>query len=97
MKHATKKQQKVYNGFAVPMLPDTQLGLAMLIAEDEDGHTQPVAVASTINEAKKIAQNDLAGRTRRLERGNDSGLSLAHTSTRSGRRASTETTGSRPR
>ena len=74
MKNATKKQQKDYNGFAIPILPDTQLGLAMLIAEDEDGHTQPVAVASTINEAKEIAQSDLAGRMRRLERGDDPGL-----------------------
>ena len=74
MKNATKKQQKDYNGFAIPILPDTQLGLAMLIAEDEEGHTQPVAVASTISEAKEIAQGDLAGRMRSLERGDDPGL-----------------------
>lgn len=74
MKHATKKQQKDYNGFAIPILPDTQLGLAMLIAEDEESHTQPVAVASTIDEAKELAQNDMAGRMRSLERGGDPGL-----------------------
>ena len=74
MKHATKKQQKDYNGFAIPILPDTQLGLAMLIAEDEEGHTQPVGVASTINEAKEIASSDLTGRMRSLERGNEHGL-----------------------
>jgi hypothetical protein len=70
----TTKQQKSYNGFAIPILPDTQLGLAMLIAEDEDGHTQPVAVVSTINEAKEIAESDLAGRMRRVERNQDAGL-----------------------
>ncbi len=74
MKHATKKQQRDYNGFAIPILPDTQLGLAMLIAEDEEGHTQPVAVASTIDEAKELAHSDLAGRTRSLERGDDPGI-----------------------
>ena len=74
MKHATKKQQKDYNGFAIPILPDTQLGLAMLIAEDEEGHTQPVGVASTINEAKEIAHSDLAAGCANSERGNDAGL-----------------------
>jgi hypothetical protein len=74
MKHAPKKQQKDYNGFAIPILPDTQLGLAMLIAEDEEGHTQPVGVASTINEAREIASSDLTGRMRSLEHGNDPGL-----------------------
>ena len=74
MKNATKKQQKDYNGFAIPILPDTQLGLAMLIAEDEEGNTQPVAVASTISEAREIAQSDLAGRMRRLESDEDPGL-----------------------
>jgi len=31
----TRKQPKTYNGFAIPLQPDTELGLAMLIAEDE--------------------------------------------------------------
>ena len=70
----TSKQPKTYNGFAIPLRPDTELGLAVLIAEDEEGHTQPVDVASTISEAKEIAQSDLAGRMRRLERGDDPGL-----------------------
>ena len=55
----TKKQTTTYNGFAFPLQPDTELGLAMLIAEDEEGHHAPVAVASTINEAKEIAESDL--------------------------------------
>ncbi len=55
----TRKETKTYNGFAIPLHPDTQLGLAMLIAEDEEGHYEPIGVASTINEAKEIAASDL--------------------------------------
>ena len=66
--------EKRYNGFALPLEPDTELGLAMLIAEDEDGHYEPVAVAATINEAKEVAESDLRGRMRSIERGEDAGL-----------------------
>jgi hypothetical protein len=71
---ATKKQPQSYNGFAIPLQPDTDLGLAMLIAEDEEGHHEPVAVASTINEAKELAESNLRSRMRRLERGDDPGI-----------------------
>ena len=70
----TKKQTKSYNGFAIPLQPDTELGLAMLIAEDEEDHHEPVAVVSTINEAAEIAESDLRGRMRRIERGDDPGI-----------------------
>ena len=70
----TKQQAKSYSGFAIPLQPDTALGMAMLIAEDEEGHHEPVAVASTINEAKEIAVSDLRRRMRRLERGDDPGM-----------------------
>ena len=70
----TRKQTTTYNGFAIPLQPDTQLGLAMLIAEDEDGQYEPVAVASTINEAKELAESDFRGRMRRLGRGDEPGL-----------------------
>ena len=63
-----------YSGFAIPLQPDTELGLALLIAEDEEGHHEPVAVASTINEAKEIAQRALRSRMRRLDRGADPGM-----------------------
>src|ERR1035441_7681900 len=69
-----RRQTRSYNGFAIPLQPDTELGLAMLIAEDEEGHHEPVAVASTINEAKELAESDLRGRMRRLERGDDPGI-----------------------
>ena len=70
----TKKQFRTYNGFAIPLQPDTDLGLAMLIAEDEDGQHEPVAVVATINEAREVAESDLRGRKRRLERGEDPGI-----------------------
>lgn len=70
----TKRQPKTYNGFAIPLQPDTQLGLAMLIAEDEEGQYHPVAVASTINEAKELAASDMRGRMRELECGGDPGI-----------------------
>ncbi len=74
-----RKQQTRTNatpGFTIEIKPDTELGLAMLIAEDEEGHHEPVAVASTINEAKKSSpESDFHdGRMRRIEGGNDPGL-----------------------
>jgi hypothetical protein len=67
----TKKQFTTYNGFAIPLLPDTDLGMAMLIAESEDGQHEPVAVVGTISEAREVAKNDLSGRMRRLELGEE--------------------------
>ena len=54
-----------------PLEPETELGLAMLIAEDEDGHYEPVAVAASINEAKELAEGRLGTqmRWRRQPRG----------------------------
>jgi hypothetical protein len=72
----TRKQAttKTTPGFAIELNPDTQLGLAMLIAEDEEGHYEPVAVASTINEAKELAQGNMRHKRTELERGGDPGL-----------------------
>jgi hypothetical protein len=35
--HMAHTNEQTYNGFAIPIKPDTDLGMAMLIAEDEDG------------------------------------------------------------
>jgi len=72
----TRKQTKTNAtpGFAIEIRDNTELGLAMLVAEDEDGHYEPVAVAASINEAQEIAESDLRGRMRSIERGNDAGL-----------------------
>jgi hypothetical protein len=67
----TRKQNKTYNGFAIPLQPDTDLGNAMLIVEDEEGHYEPLTAASTINEGKELAQHDLRFRLKRLESEHD--------------------------
>jgi hypothetical protein len=68
MKTTTKKQNQ-YNGFAVEIADATDLGLAMLIAESEDGQYEPVAVVANVGEAREIASDDMASRMRRLEHG----------------------------
>jgi len=66
-----RKRPKTCNGFARPLQPDTQLGLAMLIAEDDEGPYKPVGVVISVNEAREIAASDMRDRMRRLERGED--------------------------
>jgi hypothetical protein len=51
-------------------LPDWLL----VIAEDEDGGYEPVALVSTPNEAEQFARSDFARRLRLLEQGRDAGL-----------------------
>jgi hypothetical protein len=70
----TKRTTKTYNGFAFRLQPETDLGNAMLIAEDEESNYEPIAVAMNINEGKELAQCDLRERMRRLERDEDPGL-----------------------
>ncbi|MGA7410352.1 MAG: hypothetical protein WBW33_07690 [Bryobacteraceae bacterium] len=67
----TTEKQTSNTGFAVPLKNDTELGLALLIAENEEGHYEPVAHVSTINEAKELAADDLRRRRERLERDED--------------------------
>lgn len=70
----TRRETKTYNGFTIPLKPDTALGIAMLIAEDEEGNYEPVSPVSTINDARELAAGDLRNRMHRLERGEDPGL-----------------------
>jgi hypothetical protein len=70
----TTTAQTITTGFAIELLPDTDLGSAMLIAEDEEGHYAPVGIVLTISEGREIAENDLRCRMNRLERGEDAGL-----------------------
>ncbi len=67
----TTRDAKSYNGFAIPLQGDTDLGLALLIAEDDEGRYEPVGNVSTINEAKELAVADLRCRRERLERDED--------------------------
>lgn len=69
-----RRQTRTYNGFAIPLQPDTDLGLAMLLAEDEEGHYEPVAVVGTIDEARETAASDLAARMRKLEGDEEPGI-----------------------
>ena len=53
---------------------DANLGIAMLIAEDEEGNYEPIGAVVSINEAREIAQSNLRSKMRRLEREEDPGL-----------------------
>jgi hypothetical protein len=66
----TTKQSKTpaTPGFAIEIKDDTELGLAILVAEFGEGNYQPVGVVS-INEAREIADSDMRGRMRDLEAG----------------------------
>ncbi len=59
-------------GFAE--IETADLGLAMLIAEDEEGHYEPVAAVASITEAREIAASNMHAKQRRLEAGDDPGL-----------------------
>jgi hypothetical protein len=56
-------------GFAIKIEDDTELGMAILVAEFEGGTYQPIAVVVSINEAKEIAESNMRCRMRELERG----------------------------
>jgi hypothetical protein len=47
---------------------DANLGLAILIAEDEEGNYEPIGAVVSINEAREIAQSNLRAKRRGLER-----------------------------
>src|ERR1700691_1099089 len=69
----TSKQQRAAAtpGFAIQILPDTDLGTSMLIVDDEEEHYRPVTLAMTISEAKELAQGDLRSRMRSVENATD--------------------------
>ena len=69
MKHPTNTNPK-----SPQLRPDAELGLAMLIAEDDEGAYEPVAVASTLNEAYELAASDMAMRMKEINRGGEPGL-----------------------
>ena len=71
----TTKQTKTpaTPGFAIEIKDDTELGLAILVAEfgdgDGTGGYQPIGVVVSINEAREIADSDMCGRMRDIECG----------------------------
>ena len=72
----TSKQQRAAAtpGFAIQILRDTDLGIATLIVEDEEGHYEPVNYASSLGEGFEMAKEDLRNRRRKLEADKDPGL-----------------------
>ena len=56
-------------GFAIEIKDDTELGLAMLIADFGNGRYQPIGVVISINEAREIAECNMRARMRALEKG----------------------------
>jgi hypothetical protein len=67
----TTKQTKTpaTPGFAIEINDDTELRLAILIAEFGGGGWQPVGVVVSVNEAREIAGGAMRGRMRDLEAG----------------------------
>ena len=57
-------------GFAIRLTDETELGIAMLIAEDDLGNYLPVGPVATLSEAREIAAQDLLLRMRDVEKGN---------------------------
>jgi len=50
---------------------DADLGIAILIAETEDGQYEPIGPVATINEAIECANHDMASRMRDLDLGGE--------------------------
>jgi hypothetical protein len=69
MKRTNKQPKDTTPGFAIRLSDETELGIAMLIAEDENGAYEPLGPVATIAEAREVAQSDLSHRRRDLERG----------------------------
>jgi hypothetical protein len=61
-------------GFAIQVLRDTDLGIATLIVEDEEGHYEPINYASSLAEGFEMAKDDLRLRMKNLEGDKDPGL-----------------------
>jgi hypothetical protein len=70
----TGKAKRINKGacpFACPIGKHTDLGLAMLIVEDDAGSYEPVGVVATLSEAYEIAADDFGRRLEERDRGGD--------------------------
>ncbi len=70
MKRTKRQPNKPTPGFAIRLTDQTDLGIAVLIAEYQAAY-EPISPVSTIAEAREIAQQDLRHRMRRLEAGEE--------------------------
>jgi len=64
--------------FACKIDDNTDLGLAMLIAEFEEGGYEPIATVSSLGEAREYVRNDMAHRMEKLERGGEPSCPAAY-------------------
>ena len=72
MKTTTKNQpNQATPGFSIQLTEQTDLGIAMLIAEDDDGGYLPIGPVSTIAEGREIAQHHLCKQMSRLACGQE--------------------------
>jgi hypothetical protein len=55
MKRTNKHPKDATPGFAIRLTDETELGIAMLIAEDDAGGYLPLGPVATIAEAREIA------------------------------------------
>jgi hypothetical protein len=67
----TKNQPNVTPGFAIRLTDETDLGIAVLIAEDDAEAYLPLGPVSTIAEGREIARQDLRHRMQEIERGGE--------------------------
>ena len=67
----TKRTNKNNSPFACPIEEHTELGLAMLIVEDDAGHYEPLGVVVSISEGREIAEDDFHLRLKQVERGEE--------------------------
>jgi hypothetical protein len=78
MKTTTKTKenarQEATPGLAILITKDTDLGIAMLIAEDEDEHYAPIGPVVSVNEAYEIAASNLSMRRDEIAEGKDAGI-----------------------
>jgi hypothetical protein len=71
MKQRTTNRPALTPGFAIQITDETNLGIALLIAEDAEGTYEPVGAVSTITEAREIANRDYGIRQGKLQNGGE--------------------------
>jgi hypothetical protein len=71
---ASRDRAAATPGFAIQILRDTDLGIATLIVEDEEGHYEPVNYASSLGEGFEMAKEDLRNRRNNPEADKNPGL-----------------------
>jgi hypothetical protein len=71
MKQRTTNRPTPTPGFAIRITDETNLGIALLIAEDDDGAYEPVGSVSSISEAKENASRDFTLRQAKLQNGGE--------------------------